>query len=166
MLTPLRLDDLGAGGVAISAVFFCAAAVEAVANPLTGRYADRHGVVLLVPAALLVTAVVLVLLAIPESWVVLAVLIVIVFGAIGALWTPGGNLMSLAADRLRLDQGYAFALNNIGWSLGIGVGSAAGGALGQAAGDVVAYGVVAVACLATALVWRPTRRDAPVPSAP
>ncbi len=166
VLTPLRLDDLGAGGLAISAVFFFAAAVEAIANPLTGRYADRHGVTQLVPAALLVAATALLVLSVPTSWVVLAVLIVLVFGAIGALWTPGGNLMSLSADRLGLDQGYAFALNNIGWSLGIGVGSSVGGALGEAAGDVVAYSLVALACLATAVSWRPNRRELPVPSSP
>ena len=43
VLVPLRLDVLRATTLAIAAVFFAAALVEAVMSPLTGRWADRHG---------------------------------------------------------------------------------------------------------------------------
>ena len=36
VLVPLRLDDLGAAGAAIGAVFLVAAAVEAVISPVAG----------------------------------------------------------------------------------------------------------------------------------
>lgn len=166
LLVPLRLDDLGAGGLAISGAFLVAATAEAAANPLAGRYVDRHGAGRLVPLSLLGAAVVLVALALPGAWVPVAVLLVLVAAAIGVLWTPGGNFMSIAADRVGLDQGYAFALSNMGWSAGIAVGSAAGGALADGLGDWATYVLVAAGMLATVPLWLPGRRDASLPSAP
>ena len=40
---PLHMDDLGASGTTIGAVFLFAAAVEAVLSPITGRVSDRAG---------------------------------------------------------------------------------------------------------------------------
>ena len=43
VLAPLRLDELGASGIAVGAVFLVAAAVEAVVSPAIGRLSDRRG---------------------------------------------------------------------------------------------------------------------------
>ena len=43
VLIPLRLDDLGASGVAVGAAFFIAAAIEAFTAPAIGRVSDRRG---------------------------------------------------------------------------------------------------------------------------
>ena len=43
MLIPLRMDELGASGVAVGAAFFTAAAIEAFTAPAIGRVSDRRG---------------------------------------------------------------------------------------------------------------------------
>ena len=43
VLVPLRLDDLGARGLTIGALFVAAAAVEALLTPVIGRLSDRRG---------------------------------------------------------------------------------------------------------------------------
>ena len=43
VLAPLRLAELGAGGVALAVTFFLAAGLEAVISPLAGRVTDRRG---------------------------------------------------------------------------------------------------------------------------
>ncbi len=68
VLVPLRLDVLRATTLAIAAVFFAAALVEAVMSPLTGRWADRHGARGAVRTGLLGTAAGLVLLTLPGTW--------------------------------------------------------------------------------------------------
>ena len=80
-------------------------------------------------------------------------------GFLGMLWTPAGDLVARGADRLGLDQGWAFAASQMQWSGGAAIGSAGGGALGQAAGDWAPYLLAATACLGTAAFWW-GRRDA------
>ena len=43
VLAPLRLDELGASGLAVGAVFLIAAAIEATMSPAIGRFSDRRG---------------------------------------------------------------------------------------------------------------------------
>ena len=43
VLVPLRLDDLGASGLTIGALFVAAAAIEALLNPVMGRRSDVRG---------------------------------------------------------------------------------------------------------------------------
>jgi predicted MFS family arabinose efflux permease len=153
VLAPLDLDELGADANGIAAIFFVSALVEGVISPLTGRWADRHGVRGLLRVGLLGSAVGLAVLAFPRDLAVLAVLLVAASGALGMLWTPGGNLASLRADALGLDQGLAFAANNVGWAGGAGAGAALAGVLGELVGDAAAYGLVAALCLGTAVAW-------------
>ncbi len=57
--------------------------------------------------------------------------------------------LSDGAERLALEQGFAFALVNIAWSVGDSVGAAGGGRLGQSAGDEVPYLILAALCAVT-----------------
>ena len=57
--------------------------------------------------------------------------------------------LSDGAERLALEQGFAFALVNIAWSVGDSVGAAGGGKLGQSAGDEVPYLILAALCAVT-----------------
>ncbi len=167
VLLPLRLDELGASTVAIAGVFLVAAILEAAVSPLTGRWVDRHGMRGPILVGLVAGAVGLVLITLPQQWVVLGGVAVLLVGALGMLWTPGGNLASLTADRLGLDQGWAFAVNNMQWAGGIAVGSAAGGALGDAVGDWLPLLIGAGMCLLTAGIWwsgRGIDPDRPLPS--
>lgn len=151
-LLPLRLDDLGASALGIGAAFLVAASAEALLSPVVGRIADRGGARAIVRGGTLLAGTAVALLAVPSS--ALAVSVVFVFGAIGlgALWVPSGTLVSKRAEALRVDQGWAFAINNLGWSGGVAIGAGAGGSLGQLAGDGLPYGLCAALLLGTALV--------------
>jgi MFS family permease len=151
VLVPLRLDDLGASALAIGAVFLVAALVEALVSPVVGRVADRRGVRPIVRSATLAAAAGVALLAVPESVIVLAALVVAAGAALGALWAPSGSAVSLRAEALGVDQGWAFAINNLGWAGGVAIGAFAGGALGQLAGDGLPYGLCAALLALTGL---------------
>jgi predicted MFS family arabinose efflux permease len=64
------------------------------------------------------------------------------------------------ADRIGLEQGFAFALFNLAWALGFTIGSAAGGGVAEAAGDGVPYlAVAALFGLTAAWTLRARRRE-------
>jgi MFS family permease len=151
VLTPLRLDEMGAGATAIAAAFLGAAALEAVASPVSGRLTDRHG--WLLPSCIGVTGGILAmaLLPWPESPWLLGALIVLLTPCVGFLWTPGLALVGDGAEAVGVEPGYAFSLTNLSWALGLAVGSSGGASLAQAAGDHVPYfvlGALAVGTLA------------------
>lgn len=152
VLVPLRLDDLGASALAIGAAFFVAALGEAVMSPLVGRVVDRRGVRAIVRGATFLAAASVGLLAAPDSAIVLAAVLVVAAAALGALWTPSGSLVSLRSEQLGVDQGWAFAFNNFGWSAGVAIGAGAGGALGQLVGDWLAYALCAGLLAATGVL--------------
>ena len=67
VLAPLRLDALGATGLALGATFFAAAGVEAIIAPGAGRAADRRGALPVARVGLAIGAVALVVLQLPDS---------------------------------------------------------------------------------------------------
>jgi len=109
-------------------------------------------------AGLIAAAVLLVLLPIPESAPVVAVLFVCTALTTAAFWTPAMALLSDEVEKARVHQAYAFAFTNIAWSAGQIAGNGGGSALAQATADWVSYAVVAV-LFAITLV-RLTRRPA------
>lgn len=158
VLAPLRLDALGASALAIGAVFFVAGGVEALMSPIVGRIGDRRGLSVVVGRATVVAAVGLVLLALPGNAVVLAAVLAGTAAGLGALWVPGGNIASLAAERCGVDQAWAFSVNSLAWAGGVGVGAVGGGVLAGLAGDGTAYGFAAALMLGTGLAATRTPR--------
>jgi MFS family permease len=145
VLAPLRLDVLGAGASTIAATFLCAAALEAVQSPVTGRLSDRHGRLLPSLAGLAAAGVMIALLPWPaEAWLLMAVVLVAA-PCIGLLWSPSMAMVSDGAEARGVDQGYAVALLNLAWASGQTAGAAGGARLGQAYGDALPY--LALACL-------------------
>jgi predicted MFS family arabinose efflux permease len=152
VLTPLRLDALGAGPTAIAAVFLVAAGVEAVISPLAGRLTDRRGRLVPAAAGLAGGGLAVALLPWPsEAWV-LAAVIMLASPLIGFLWTPSIALVSDGADALGVEPGFVFALTNLAWALGQALGSSGGAALAQAASDRLPYLLLAGTCAATLAV--------------
>jgi predicted MFS family arabinose efflux permease len=149
VLAPLRLAALGATGAALGVTFFLAAGTEAVVAPAAGRAGDRRGALPVARAGLAAGVVVLIALQLPQSAVALAMVVILGAGLLGALWVPAGLLLTSGAERIGLDQGYAFAYFNLGWAGGFSVGAVAGGAVAQATADAVPYLVVAGAYAAT-----------------
>ncbi len=154
VLAPLRLSQLGASALLISATFLASAAFEAGFSPLSGRLADRRGTYLPVRISLL-AGVALSLLAPALSLAApLIALLIIGAPAFGTLFAPSSALLSNSAQRLDLHQGLAFGLANLAWATGQSVAAAASGALAEATSDFVPYALLAFTCLATFLLLR------------
>jgi len=149
VLVPLRLDALGATGVAIGAAYLVAAALEATLSPVFGRFSDRHGRLVPIRAGLVGAAVLLVAIPIPNSALLVAVLFVCTALTTAAFWAPAMAMLSDEVERLRVQQGFAFAFTNIAWSAGQLVGNGGGSALAEATADWLSYAAVALLFVAT-----------------
>ena len=158
VLVPLRLDELGASGVTIGAVFLAAAAVEGVLSPLLGRFSDRRGRLLPLRVGLGAAAVAAVLLPLPASVLLLGAALLFAVAALGMFWAPATALLSESSESAGLDQGFAFGLMNLAWAAGQVVGGAAGGSLADATADALTYVLLSVLCAAT-LMFALRRRD-------
>jgi MFS family permease len=160
VLVPLDLGRLGAGALAIGAIFFIAAAGEAVMNPLVGRFIDRRGAERVVQASLFLGALGLAVLATLEGVIVVAAMLAFVGVTIGALFTPGARIISGRAEALQVDQGWAGAFQAIAWAGAIATGAVIGGSVAEALGDGAAYALGAIVALTTGLALflrRPVR---------
>ena len=162
VLAPLRLDELGAGSAAIAAAFLVGAAFEAVVAPPIGRLSDRRG--RLIPCIMGVVGggLSMLILPWPQSAWALAVVVVIASPAIGILYTPAMAMLSEGAEEFGIAQGYAFALTNLAWGIGQGVGEAGSGRLADGLGDRVPYLILAGVAAATLVaLLRQLARRAP-----
>jgi predicted MFS family arabinose efflux permease len=160
VLAPLRLDDLGAGASAIGAAWLGAAALESGVSPVVGRVSDRRGRLFPCFVGLSAGAVLMVLFAWPEETWQIVVLVLLAAPAIGTMWAPSMALLSDGAEALGIAQGFAFALSNLGWSIGQTTGSAASAGLADATSDAVPYLLLAGVCCATLAVLARSRRTA------
>jgi MFS family permease len=158
VLGPLRLDELGAGAAAIGATWLLAAGLEAIVSPLAGRFSDRRGRLAPMLGGLAGGAVAFALLPWPQSAALFAVLVVVGTPVVGLLWAPSMAMLSDGAEAVGLEQGLAFGLMNLTWATGQTLGDVGGSSLGEAAGDTVAYLVLAAVCL---LVYATLRSRAP-----
>jgi len=122
VLGPLRLDALGAGGIAVGATFLVAAAVEATVSPVVGRVSDRRGRVAPIRFGLALAPVLLCLFTVPQRALVLAALIVATTAALGTFWAPAMAMLSDAAEASGLRQGLAFGFVNLAWAAGMVIG--------------------------------------------
>ena len=165
VLVPLRLDDLGASGVAIGAIFLAAAAVEAVVSPVAGKLSDRRGRLAPIRIGLVGAALMAVLLPLPAAVLLVAGALVLAFAALGSFWAPAMAMLSDASEEAGLDQALAFSLSNLSWAIGHVVGAGMGGALAEATGDGVPYGLLAAICVLTLAGVLTLDRRAPASSA-
>jgi predicted MFS family arabinose efflux permease len=161
VVVTLRLDGLGAGAIAIGAIFLVAIGLEAIASPVAGRLGDRRGPLWPARAGLAAGGVALALLALPRDAVVLAALLVVTAPLLGMLWTPAMTVLAEGAERRAIDAAFAFGLANMAWGAGAAVGAGGGGALADATTDAVPLLVLAAATLATAALLRRRPREHP-----
>jgi len=152
VLAPLRLDELGASGVGVGAIFLVAAAIEAVISPFSGRLSDRRGRMAPMRGGLAGAALLGGLLPLPGHVLALAAVLVAVVAALGVFWAPAMAMLSDASEAAGLDQGLAFALANLAWAGGHVIGGAAGARLADATSDAVPYSLMAASCALTLLV--------------
>jgi len=149
VLAPLRLSRLGASGTIIAATFLCGAVLESGLSPVTGRLCDRFGAQRPVMVALAAGVAFSVLVSLPGSVPGLSVVLIVGMPFFGSLYTPAASLVSDGAKHRGLNLGIAFALTNLTWAAGQAFAASMSGAVAQATSDLVPYGMLAVACLAT-----------------
>lgn len=170
VLGPLRLDGFGYSAAAVAAVYLVAAAVEAAVSPIVGRLSDRDGRFAPIRRGLAVASVLLLLVTLPGTGLLLAVVLVAAAAALGLFWAPAMALLSDLAEESGLALGFAFALVNLAWAAGQVAGSGLGGVTAKATTDFVPLAGVAFACAATlTALSRAARRErvaAPVVAAP
>ncbi len=158
VLAPLRLGRLGVTATLIAVTFLASSAIEAGFAPLTGRLSDRRGPLVPLRISLAIAIVVSLLAPAVAPAAALIPLLIVGMPAYGTLFTPAMTLVSAGADRLQLNQGLVFGMDNLAWAAGQGVAAAGGGAIAQATSDLVPYALLAGACLASLLVLGPAGR--------
>jgi predicted MFS family arabinose efflux permease len=158
VLAPLRLDDLGVGAAAIGATWLCAALLESGVSPVVGRVSDRRGRLFPCLIGLTIAAALMVVFPWPNAAWQLVALVVVAAPSIGMLWAPSMALLSDGAEGLGIAQGFAFALSNVGWSIGQTAGAAASARLADATSDAVPYLLLSVVCCATVAILARARR--------
>jgi MFS family permease len=149
VLVPLRLDDLGARGITIGALFVASAGAEAMLNPVMGRLSDSRGRLPLVRVGLVAAGITALALPLPGAVWLLGALLVVAVVALTFFWAPAAALLSDASESAGLDQGFAFGLMNLAWAAGQVMGGTGGGALADVSADAVPYALLAVTCAAT-----------------
>ena len=96
-----------------------------------------------------------------EAWQ-LIVLILVAAPTIGMLWAPSMALLSDGAEAVGIAQGFAFAMSNLGWSIGQTTGNLLSASIADATSDAVPYlllsatSAVSLAVLARARTRSPT----------
>jgi hypothetical protein len=90
-----------------------------------------------------------VLLPLPGTVVLLGIVVLFTFAALGGFWAPAMAMLSDASEDAGLDLALAFSISNLAWAAGHLVGSGVGGALADATSDAVPYGLLSVVCAAT-----------------
>jgi MFS family permease len=160
VLVPLRLDDLGAGAVAIGVAFFLAVALEAVMSPVVGRMADRRGALWPARIGLASGGIALALFPLPDSALLIGAIVVVAAPLLGMLWAPAMSLLSDGAEFRGIDPVFGFGLANMAWGIGAALGGSGGGALAEATSDAVPFVALAVGCVLTAVSLAAPQRSA------
>jgi MFS family permease len=158
VLAPLRLGRLGVGATLIGVTFLASAAIETGLAPITGRLSDRRGPLVPLRISLGLAVIVSLLAPVVAPAAALVPLLIVGMPAYGTLFTPAMTLVSVGADRLQLNQGLVFGVDNLAWAAGQSVAAAAGGAIAQATSDLVPYALLGAACLASLLALSPAGR--------
>jgi MFS family permease len=149
VLGPLQLDRLGWSAVGVAATYAVAAVFEASLSPVIGRWSDRKGRLAPIRIGLVAsTTVCLVIPWIGERWL-LSAFVVLAGCAFGTFWSPAMAMLSDGWEGAGVGHALGFSLMNFAWAPGNVLGSAAGGGVAEAAGDVVAYGMLAALCAGT-----------------
>ena len=126
-------------------------------SPIVGRVSDRRGRLFPCLIGLAAGAVLMLLFPWPDSAWAADRARDLAAPAIGTLWAPSMAMLSDGAEALGIAQGFAFALSNLGWSIGQTAGSAASARLADATRDTVPYLLLSGLCLAHVRSSSPAR---------
>ena len=159
VLAPLRLSGLGASGVAVGAVWLCAAAVEAGISPIVGRVSDRRGRLVPIRWATAAACVMCVVIPLPTQPVLFALCVVAAFSALALFWAPAMALLSDAVEAAGLDRA-GLRADELRMGGRAGLGGSGGAKLGETVGDALPYAICGALCAATLLALQSRGRRA------
>ena len=146
-LAPLRLADLGAGAVLIAAAFAVSALGEIVASPFAGHVSDRIGRVPVLRACLLLAIPLLLAQALAGSAWTMGLAVALSGASVASMWPLATALLADESSHDNRPAAGIFAASVVAWSTGLAGGSLLCGALGESAGDGVAYSLLVAICL-------------------
>jgi predicted MFS family arabinose efflux permease len=161
VLAPLRLDDLGVGASGIAAAWLGAAVLETAVSPIVGRVSDRRGRLYPCLLGLAAASVMTLLFPLPEEAWQLILLVLIAAPTIGMLWAPSMAMLSDGAEAVGIAQGFAFAMSNLGWSVGQTAGNALSARLADATSDAVPYVILSALAAGTLVALVRIRATSP-----
>jgi multidrug resistance protein len=143
-LMPLHMAArLGASPGAIGLYFTAATIGYAVAAPLAGRLADRHGAAPQLRGGWIALVVLLPALAIPTTAAGAVAAMALIGVALAFVLTPTLPALAACADRVGGDYAVAYAGYNGAYAVGVGLGAMVGGPIAGAVGIGAALGAVA-----------------------
>jgi predicted MFS family arabinose efflux permease len=164
-LGPLQLDEVGWGTLGIAVTFIVAAGIEALINPVIGRWSDRSGRLAPIRFGLLASIVGSLTVPWVQERLALSVVVIAASVSFGLFWAPATALLSDGFETVGIEAALGFTLMNFAWAPGHIVGSAVGGGIADLGGDVAAYGFAALLCLTTVLALRRSERQAALATA-
>jgi predicted MFS family arabinose efflux permease len=157
-LIPLRLSHFGGSSVVIGAIFLVGSGVRTLIAPQIGALSDRRGALAPTAVGLVLAAVVMAAVPIPQSVAALAVVSVIVMaGPLTTFVIPASSLLTVGAERAGVSLAIATMIFNLSFALGQTIGAPAGASLAQATTDAVPFFALAALLLLTlalVLAWR------------
>lgn len=164
VVSPLRMDDLGASPFLIAAAFAAGSVGEAILGPIIGRYSDRVGrtAPFLTGIGVIIFGVIAIG-AFNVLWVQAAAVVLVAFGA-GLSFTPASSLVTDAATSAGINQGYASGASNVAWGGGQMVGAAGAGLLAGTSGYLLPSLLVAILLVGVISVARRTIQSLPAES--
>jgi MFS transporter, DHA1 family, solute carrier family 18 (vesicular amine transporter), member 1/2 len=154
VLSPLRLDSLGATSAAIAAVFFVASVIQIALGPAVGQVTDRSGPRVPMLASLVATTALLVGLAAVTSTVPTVVCLALVLPcAMGSL-TPAYTVVGALADQRGVAVAGVLGAGNLAWAAGESAGALGAGWLDGSGVATAAYvGLALLALLTTVAIF-------------
>lgn len=162
-LLPLRLSGFGASGVAIGATFVLASLLSTLIVPFVGRLVDRRGPGLPLCWGLLLTAVLVALLPVPQSALGLAVVTVAALGGpMTANMTPATSIITDLSERAGFALVFATMMLNLGWAAGETLGAPVAAKLAQVSSDTVPLLILAALMVISLVLVIGMRLTAPV----
>jgi MFS family permease len=165
-LLPLRLSRFGASGIAIGITFMFASVVSALLARPIGRIVDRRGPRLPLCVGLVSTAMLLIVLPVPHSPLVLAVLSVITLGGpLTAYTIPSMSMITDAAERAGIAVAFVSMMLNLAWATGEVVGAPAAATISQVTSDTVPMLLLSAIMLVTVIPVARARLATPEPHA-
>jgi predicted MFS family arabinose efflux permease len=162
-LGPLLLTERGLGAGAIAACFVCAAVPQVLFTSALGRRLGRSGLVHFCIAILLLTAVLLPLVTLPNGGLATAVLFSGVVVLEFLAFNPALLLMSVLAERVGASQEFSMSLANGTWGFGSAVGSVCLARVADAASISVAFLVTGALAATTGMILAAALRAGVIP---